>query len=81
MQLKRLGWKIFFRNDVQEATYCTPLSHLNHLIERLLRLYPDLPPPVKFKTPPWYKDKFKKALARDSHKSCFEYLDFLQEYF
>jgi len=78
--LKELGWNKFVQQR-RPRSDLADLTHVNHPAKRLLCHYKHRGAPVKFTTKPWSKRKIKQAQARGPHKSCFEYIDFLQEEF
>ena len=57
----------------------TDLQRVNHPARRLLQHYAVHGAPVHFSTPPWSPQQIRAAVARGSHASCDEFLDFLQE--
>jgi hypothetical protein len=78
--LQRLGWKAFVKHRRLRGDFAS-LDKVNHPAKRLLRHYKNHGAPVKFSTKPWSPGRIKRALARGPHKSCYEYLTFLQEEF
>ncbi|GFH55146.1 hypothetical protein CTEN210_11622 [Chaetoceros tenuissimus] len=76
---RKVGWRKFIqikRGRVDLAT-----TNINHPAGHVLNQYRKRGVPVRFKTKPWSKERIDEALQRGSHRSCFEYLDFLEEEF
>lgn len=76
---RKVGWKKFVkakrsRVDLTDCLVDHPASHV-------LSQYKKRGVPVRFSTKKWDKDRIDTALQRGSHRSCFEYLDFLEEEF
>ena len=78
--LKQLGWTKFVQHRRRRGDFAS-LDDVHHPAKRLLRHYKNHGAPVKFSTKPWTQGRIKRALARGPHKSCHEYLEFLQEEF
>ncbi|KAL7526950.1 hypothetical protein ACHAXR_005745 [Thalassiosira sp. AJA248-18] len=57
------------------------LNNVVHPARRLLKLYKHRGVPVKFSTEPWTSAQVHDAILRGPHKSCLEYIDFLEEEF
>lgn len=77
--LRKVGWRKFVkikrnRTDLAEMKF-------NHPAKHALLQYRKHGVPVKFRTKAWNKDRVDAALQRGSHRSCLEYLDFLEEEF
>ena len=77
--LKRVGWKKFVKlkrpqEDLGSLAF-------QHPAQRLLRHYKHRGAPVKFSSLPWSTERVQHAMDRGAHRSCHEYLDFLQEEF
>ena len=74
--IKQLGWTKF----VQHRRPRSDLSslHLQHPARNLLRHYRDNGAPVRFHSAPWSKQQLNKAIHRGPHRSCFDYIDFLE---
>ena len=78
--LSRVGWHEFVhlrrsRGDISS------LNKVEHPARRLLLHYKHRGAPVKFSTAPWSRSTINKAIKRGPHKSCNEYIDFLEEEF
>ena len=72
--LRQLGW--------HGLVSCRrSLNNINHPAQRLLHLYKHRGVPVKFSTPPWTCHQIERALLRGQHKSCNDYIDFLNTKF
>ena len=77
--LDELGWEGFVaykrgKGDIGELNF-------KHPVCRLLKLLKSRGAPAKMKNANWTQGRLKRAMKRGPHKSCFEYLDFLQEEF
>ena len=78
--LKKLGWKQFVRQR-RPTRDLGPMNNIQHPAKRLLQHYRKHGAPVKFTTTPWSRERVHQSIQRGAHKSCFEYLDFLEEEF
>ena len=78
--LKQLGWKKFVRQR-RPTRDLGPMDNIHHPAKRLLQHYRNHGAPVKLTTKPWSRERVKQSLKRGAHKSCFDYLDFLEEEF
>lgn len=78
--LRRGGWKELVASRRGRGDF-TSLNNVQHPAQRLLRHYKHRGAPVKFSTPPWPRSKIEYALKRGPHKSCEDYLDFLNQEF
>ena len=78
--LSRLGWQEFVRLRRGRGDIAS-LDAIKHPARRLLSLLKSRGAPVKFSTPPWSRQRLNQAIKRGPHKSCNEYLDFLEEEF
>ena len=78
-EIRELGWEEFVRRRRGRGD----LGDLNfdHPAKRLLKEYKTKGAPVKLKTEPWTKHRVERAMDRGAHKSCSEYLPFLQQEF
>ena len=77
--LQRLGWN----NFVQANQGRGDLGSLDfdHPATRILKQYKKHGVPVKLSMPAWTQEDINAKLHRGPHKSCHEYLEFLQEEF
>ena len=77
--LKEVGWEAFVKTKRKRGD----IGSLNfkHPAKRLLRDYRSKGAPIKLKTKGWSKKRLKRALRRGAHKSCMDYLEFIQEEF
>ncbi|KAL7527534.1 hypothetical protein ACHAXR_004574, partial [Thalassiosira sp. AJA248-18] len=57
------------------------LNNVVHPDRRLLKLYKHRGVPLKFGTEPWASAQVQDAIHQGPHKSCLEYIDFLEEEF
>ena len=78
--LQTLGWKEFVRQR-RPTSDLGPMHRINHPAKRLLQHYKKHGAPVKFSTKPWSRQRIEQSMRRGAHKSCFEYLEFLEEEF
>lgn len=78
--LKREGWKALIRNRRKRGDF-GDVGKLDHPASRLLLHYKKHGAPVKCHGRDWDKSLIDKALRRGPHRSCFEYIDFLEEEF
>ncbi len=77
--LRRLGWQKFVqhrrqRGDIGNLQFHHPAMHTLHQ-------YKHHGVPVRLSTPPWSKQRLQQALHRGAHRSCFDYIDFLETEF
>ena len=77
--LRRVGWSKFVRQ--KRGVGDLGSLEFDHPARRLLRHYKYHGAPVKFSTAKWSRRRIKRALHRGPHKSCFQFLEFLQEEF
>ena len=77
--LSELGWVKFVQR--KRGTGDLGTLDLNHPAKRLLQLYKERGAPAKMQQSSWSPSKLKQALSRGPHKSCYEFLDFLQQEF
>ena len=68
-----------FVHALQRRSEFTSLHNIHHPAKRLLRHYSSHGAPVRFSSPPWTPARIHQAALRGSHKSCADFLDFLQE--
>ena len=80
MLLQQLGWNDLVKSRRGPGDF-TALSNVHHDARRLLRHYKYHGAPVKFSTPAWSRRKLHRALRRGPHRSCRDYLDFLNDEF
>ena len=78
--LRTLGWRGLVRHRRPTGDFAS-LTNVHHPARRLLQHYKHHGAPVKFATPPWTRRQVQRALHRGPHKSCYEYMDFLNEEF
>ena len=78
--LKREGWKALIRNRRKRGDF-GDVGKLDHPASRLLLHYKKHGAPVKCHGRDWDKALIDKALRRGPHRSCFEFIDFLEEEF
>lgn len=78
--INTLGWREFVRQR-RPTSDLGPMHSINHPAKRLLQHYRKHGAPVKFSTKPWPRQRIEQSLRRGAHKSCFEYLEFLEEEF
>eukprot|EP00985_Skeletonema_marinoi_P002332 scaffold977_cov149-Skeletonema_marinoi.AAC.1 len=78
--LSRVGWRSFVKHRRGRGDFSS-LDNVNHPARRLLMNLKHRGAPVKFTTPPWTTEQIDKAIRRGPHKSCNEYIDFLDEEF
>ena len=77
--LQQVGWRRFVqlkrpKQDIGSLDF-------HHPARRLLQHYKTRGAPVKFTTAPWSPNRIQTAMDRGAHRSCSQYLDFLQEEF
>ena len=77
--LQKLGWAKFVRRRRRRGDIST--LQFQHPARRLLAHYKSRGAPVKLRTRPWSRMQLLQALQRGPHKSCYDYLEFLQEEF
>ena len=77
--LRRVGWKQFVR--MKRGVGDLGTLNFDHPAQQLLRHYKHHGAPVRFSTQRWSRQRVRRALSRGAHKSCFEFLDFLQDEF
>ena len=78
--LRRVGWRTFVKLR-RGGGDLSSLQHVNHPARRLLMRLKHRGAPVKFTTPPWSPQQIHDAIRRGPHKSCNDYIDFLDEEF
>lgn len=78
--LQKLGWREFVRQR-RPVSDLGSMKNINHPAKRLLQHYRKHGAPVKFSTKSWSRKQLHHSLKRGAHKSCFEYLEFLEEEF
>ena len=77
--LRTVGWDQFIKSkkglgEFSDFPFCHPAR-------RLLLHYKHHGAPNKFKTRRWNEETIQKAIDRGAHRSCHNYLDFLEEEF
>ena len=77
--LKVKGWNKL----VKERRGCGDFLELNidQPAQELLKKYKSQGVPVKCHTQAWTKGMLDKAIRRGVHKSCYKYMDFLEDVF
>ena len=78
--IKTLGWREFVRQR-RPTSDLGPMHKIHHPAKRLLQHYRKHGAPVKFSTKPWPHKRIEQSMRRGAHKSCFDYLEFLEEEF
>ena len=78
--LRQLGWHGLVSRRRSRGDFAS-LINVNHPARHLLHLYKHRGAPVRFSTPPWTRHQIERALLRGPHKSCNEYIDFLNTEF
>ena len=78
--LSRLGWHEFVKRRRGRGDI-TSLKNVKHPARRLLFLLESQGAPVQFSTPPWSRDRLDQAIKQGPHRSCKDYIDFLEEKF
>ena len=78
--LSRLGWRQFVKRKRGRGDF-SDLGNVDHPARRLLGLLKSTGAPVKSSCPPWPRHRLLEAIRRGPHKSCNEYIDFLEEEF
>ena len=77
--LSTLGWTKFVKQRRQRGDFSS-LS-FDHPASRILHHYKVNGAPVKLSTKPWSDRQLRTAIQRGPHRSCIEYIDFLEEEF
>lgn len=78
--LSRVGWQAFVKLRRGKGDFAS-LDNVDHPARRLLLHYKHRGAPVKFSSAPWTRAQVNAAIKRGPHKSCNEYIDFLEEEF
>ena len=78
--LQQVGWEKFVSKKQGRDDF-SHLNHVSHHAHRLLRQYKHRGVPVMLSTHAWTQQHLRKALNRDSHRSCLKHIDFLEEAF
>ena len=78
--LRQEGWSALVRSRRARGDFAS-LDNVDHPARRLLKLYKHRGVPVKLSTPAWSRERCLAALERGPHKSCEDYIDFLEEEF
>ena len=79
--LSRVGWHKFVRHRRGRGDFASLDNITSHPARNLLLSMKHKGVPVRFTTPPWSRQRVDEALKRGAHKSCREYIDFLEEEF
>ena len=79
--LSRVGWREFVRHRRGRGDFASLDNIRGHPARPLLLHMKHRGVPVRFSTPPWSRQRVDAALKRGPHKSCMEYIDFLEEEF
>lgn len=78
--LSRVGWRSFVKLKRGQGDFAS-LDNVDHPARRLLLHYKHRGAPVKFSSAPWTRTQVNDAVKRGPHRSCTEYIDFLEEEF
>ena len=78
--LRQLGWHGLVSRRRSRGDFAS-LDNVDHPARRLLHFYKHRGAPVRFSTPPWTRHQIERALLRGPHKSCNDYIDFLNTEF
>jgi hypothetical protein len=73
-------WQDFVKIWCGKGNFAS-LDNVNRPARRLLIHYNHRGAPVKFSTAPWTRDSINQAIKLGPHRSCNEYIDFLEEEF
>ena len=79
--LSRVGWQKFVRHRRGRGDFASLDNIKDHPARNLLLRMKHEGVPVRFTTPPWSRQRVDEALQRGPHRSCREYIDFLEEEF
>jgi hypothetical protein len=75
-----MGWHNFVKFRRKRGDFADVKS-LHHPANRLLHFYKQHGVPVRFHTKPWTKVQTQNAISRGPHRSCHDYIEYLQEEF
>jgi hypothetical protein len=75
-----MGWQKFVKLRRKRGDFAD-VKTLPHPANRLLHFYKQHGVPVRFHQKPWTKCQIQNAISRGPHRSCHEYIDYLQEEF
>ena len=78
--LAKLGWKVFCSSRRRRSDF-NNLVHMKHPARQLLQHVKTNGVPVILKSAPWSQQQCDDAVRRGPHKSCLEFVDFLEEEF
>ena len=78
--LAKLGWKVFCSSRRRRSDF-NNLVHVRHPARQLLQHVKSNGVPVILKSAPWSQQQRDDAIQRGPHKSCVEFVDFLEEEF
>ena len=78
--LAKLGWKVFCSSRRRRSDF-NNLVHMKHPARQLLQHVKTNGVPVILKSTPWSQQQCDDAVRRGPHKSCLEFVDFLEEEF
>ena len=78
--LAKLGWKVFCSSRRRRSDF-NNLVHMKHPARQLLQHVKTNGIPVILKSAPWSQQQCDDAVRRGPHKSCLEFVDFLEEEF
>ena len=79
--LSRVGWQKFVRHRRGRGDFASLDNITSHPARNLLLRMKHEGVPVRFTTPPWSRQRVDEALKRGPHRSCRDYIDFLEEEF
>ena len=79
--LSRVGWREFVRHRRGRGDFASLDNIHDHPARSLLLHMKHRGVPVRFTSPPWSRQRVDAALKRGPHKSCLDYIDFLEEEF
>jgi hypothetical protein len=77
--LSKLGWKKFVQQRRRRGDFAS--LNIQHPAKRLLKHIKTHGAPVQLSSKPWSQPKLAKAIRRGPHRSCQEYINFLEEEF
>jgi hypothetical protein len=77
--LSKLGWKTFVQQRRRRGDFSS--LNIHHPAKRLLHQIKKHGAPVQLCSKPWSKSKLDQAIRRGPHRSCHEYIEFLEEEF
>ena len=78
--LQKVGWRGLIRTLRQRGDLrVQPAAMKGHPAGRMLRRLEKEGVPAVMTTPPWSEDTIDQRVARGSHQSCIQHLEFLRE--